>query len=271
MVYWPCIEFLSLEWPTVQSHNCFKSCSGSSHSSCSTAVSQQTAAFIDCERYGIWKHLPYSTLASKFTLSELLFWPAFDSVSNFAHSWKQALCCCVLQCGFFSPCFVGVIALRHKVLSSYQQLFCVHTRTRHRMSTVYLHAPLSLRWGNIELCWPTGISRAELKTMSRPGSKGYPQRKTQTHTCVPGSHSWHEASAVSPFLWDFGFFVTYKVASLSYIINCYAMILFWSIMLSQQNCEYITICSKQTYQKVFRNSTVLLLYSMLVEAKHGLK
>lgn len=51
MVYWPCIEYLSLEWPSVQSHNCFKSCSGSSHSSCSTAVSQQTAAFIHCKMW----------------------------------------------------------------------------------------------------------------------------------------------------------------------------------------------------------------------------
>lgn len=178
-------------------------------------MSQQTAAFIHWKRYGIWRHLLTNVIHIKWITILTCYWLCFKL-------FPQLEAETVLLC-FFSPgqlgYFVGVIHLRHKVLSSYQQFFCVHTRTRHHMSAVYLHAHLSLRWRNIELCWPTRISRAELKTVSQPGSKGYPQRKTPPHTCVPGSHSWHEASAVSPFLWDFGFLWHSGVASLSYSIT----------------------------------------------------
>lgn len=56
---------------------------------------------------------------------------------------------------------------------------------------------VSLRGRNIQLCGPTRISGAEPRGLSQSGSKRHPQRKTPVYTCVPGSYSRHEASAVS--------------------------------------------------------------------------
>lgn len=59
------------------------------------------------------------------------------------------------------------------------------------------HVHHSLRWRNCKLCRSTGSSRAKLRSMSGSRSEEHPKRQAPAHTCVPGSHSRHEASAVS--------------------------------------------------------------------------
>ncbi len=105
-----------------------------------------------------------------------------------------------MQCFFPGSCdissLVGAIDLHQDVCDSQQlTLFlCKHQNKILQVSNVAMY---SLRRRNLQLCGSAGSCGTELRGMSRPGSEGHPQRKTPAHTCVPGSHSWHEASAVS--------------------------------------------------------------------------